>query len=82
MSVEGFVRAAGGVMGQARDGFGTGVGVLLPLPPLAPAPPPALAPLEGRPRPAAPGRADLPLACPPRNFIRVLMALRISLLSF
>ncbi len=47
MSVEGFVRAAGGVMGGARDGFGTGVGVLLPLP-AAPAPPsPALPDASG-----------------------------------
>ena len=55
MSVEGFVRAAGGVMGQARDGFGTGVGVLLPLPPLAPAPPPAITPGQGQ---AADGQQD------------------------
>ncbi|MGE4361735.1 MAG: hypothetical protein AB7E41_06080, partial [Mycolicibacterium sp.] len=55
MSVEGFVRAAGGVMGQARDGFGTGVGVLLPLPPLAPAPPPTITPGQGQ---AADGQQD------------------------
>lgn len=49
MSLEGFVRAAGGAMGQARDGFGTGVGVLLPLPPLAPpSAPPAVMPGEGQ----------------------------------
>ena len=55
MSVEGFVRAAGGVMGQARDGFGTGVGVLLPVAPLAPAPPPSITPGDGQ---AADGQQD------------------------
>ncbi len=43
MSLEGFVRAAGGVMGAARDGFGTGVGALLPVP-AAPVSPPAQVP--------------------------------------
>ncbi|MGB3354404.1 MAG: hypothetical protein WBB00_16720, partial [Mycobacterium sp.] len=49
------MRAAGGVMGQARDGFGTGVGVLLPVPPLVPVPPPTITPGEGQ---AADGQQD------------------------
>ncbi|MDG5486360.1 hypothetical protein [Mycolicibacterium gadium] len=49
------MRAAGGVMGQARDGFGTGVGVLLPVAPLGPAPPPSITPGEGQ---AADGQQD------------------------
>ncbi|WP_148684755.1 transglycosylase SLT domain-containing protein [Mycolicibacterium tusciae] len=42
-------------MGQARDGFGTGVGVLLPVAPLGPAPPPSITPGEGQ---AADGQQD------------------------
>ena len=38
MSVEAFVRAAGGVMGRAREGFGSGAGAVCDCP-LAPAPP-------------------------------------------
>ena len=38
MSVEAFVRAAGGVMGRAREGFGAGATPACDCP-LAPAPP-------------------------------------------
>ena len=43
MSVEAFVRAAGGVMGRAREGFGAGSGVACdcPLAPVPPSPPAA-----------------------------------------
>ncbi|MFW0154365.1 transglycosylase SLT domain-containing protein (plasmid) [Mycobacterium sp. smrl_JER01] len=48
MSVEAFVRSAGGVMGGVRDGFGaSGGSALLPLPATPPPAPPAQAPGSG-----------------------------------
>ena len=49
MSVETFVRSAGGVMGGVRDGFGaSGGSALLPLPASPPPAPPAQAPGSGQ----------------------------------
>ena len=43
MSLDAFIRAAGGVMGSAREGFGVGdvIGLDFPLPPVPPTAPPA-----------------------------------------
>lgn len=46
MSMEAFVRAAGGVMGRAREGFGAGAGMACDCP-LAPAPPSPAPPGQG-----------------------------------